>query len=311
MLCSRRETSITQLKTMPILNDIIELKESLEFSKKTKKLKFNVANPFQKIKLRFDHFDKVLHAQDFDICDPRECNGKRITGTESNDLIFGSMNDDFIYTFPKDDEFATMDLFFGKDLVLAGDGFDNISGDIGPDSLHGGNGDDIIVGWKGDDFLNGGKGHDNLNDGAGDDTLKGGIGDDILGGGKRALAEIDEFGLLLMTTDNDYVDGGRGNDIIKALDGNDILIGGAGVDSFSIYNESIEGVPGYHIIRDFERDEVVMFLPNARRQLMPRAIEGFGRGSSRVVNSNGESLLVLEGVMPDEIHLNNDQIIFA
>ena len=295
---------------MPILNDIIELKESLETSKRTK-LKFNIANPFQKPKLRFDQFDKVLHAKDFDNCDPRECNGKRITGTENHDLIFGSINNDYIYTFPKDDGFAIMDLFYGKDLVLAGEGFDNISGDKGPDSLHGGNGDDIIDGWKGNDFLNGGKGHDNLIDGAGDDTLKGGIGDDILGGGKRALAEIDEFGLTLMTTDNDYVDGGRGNDIIKALDGSDILIGGPGVDSFSIYNENIEGVPGCHVIRDLERDEVVMFLPNARRQFMPRAIENFGRGSSHVVNNNGESLLILEGVMPDQINLNGDQINFA
>ena len=72
---------------MPILTDIIELKEAIEDSKR-KKLKFRIRNPFKKIKLDFDKFDNVLYAKDFEECDPRQCDGKWITGSEKNDLIF-------------------------------------------------------------------------------------------------------------------------------------------------------------------------------------------------------------------------------
>ena len=305
----RRKTSTTSLKTMPILSDVFELKEFLEY-RKGKKCKFDIVDPLKRLKQKFGKFDNVLYAKNFDACSPGECNGKWITGSEMNDLIFDSTHNDNIYTFPKDEENATADLFHGNDLVLAGEGIDRITGDKGLDTIHGGAGDDIIQGWKGNDFLDGGKGHDNISDGSGDDTIKGGRGDDVLGDGKRALVDIVEDEEV-WSSDNDYVDGGRGDDFIKALDGNDVLVGGVGVDAFSIYNETIEGIPGCHIIRDFEVGEVVMFQPNARPQLMPRAIEGFGRGSSQVVNNNGESLLILEGVMPDEIILNGDQIDFA
>ena len=302
------KNSTTSLKTMPTLNDVFELKKSLEYSKRNK-LKFDIVDPIKRLRQKFDKFDNILYAKDFDDCKTAECDGKWITGTENNDLIFDGTKNDDIYTFPKDLENATWDLFHGNDLVIAGEGSDQITGDCGQDTVHGGNGNDSIYGWKGNDFLNGGKDDDNLNDGSGDDTLLGGRGDDTLGDGKRTLALIN--GADAWTSDNDYVDGGKGNDLIKAFDGNDILIGGIGVDAFSISNENIEGIPNCHIIRDFEIGEVVMFVPNAQEELMPRSIEVFGRASSKVINANGESLLVLEGVMPDEIHLNNDQINFA
>ena len=294
---------------MPILTDIIELKEAIEDSKR-KKLKFRIRNPFKKIKLDFDKFDNVLYAKDFEECDPRQCDGKWITGSEKNDLIFDSRNDDYIYTFPKDEELTSLDSFTGNDLVLAGKGNDQITGDKGADSLHGGDGDDGIIAWKGNDFLVGGKGHDNINGGAGDDTIEGGKGGDVLEGGFRQLAEPDENGDQSYLSDNDYVSGGKGDDILKALDGNDILIGGSGIDSFSIANETIEGSPGLHIIRDFERGENVSFISLDRQEQRELEIDSYGARSSQVINGNGDTLLILEKVDPNDIALNNAEISF-
>ncbi|MEM6489107.1 MAG: hypothetical protein AAF677_12720 [Pseudomonadota bacterium] len=73
-----------------------------------------------------------------------------ISGTDGNDLIFGS---------------------FKSDTINGGDGNDLIFGGWGKDVLDGGEGDDILLGGFGKDHLTGG---------LGDDILLGGFGNDVL-----------------------------------------------------------------------------------------------------------------------------------
>ncbi len=135
----------------------------------------------------------------------------------------------------------------GDDFVYSGFGIDNIDGGAGDDSLIGGRGTDILIGAAGDDSLIGGVGDDTLIGGVGDDTLIGGKGSDELFGGAG----------------DDTLKGGKGDDLIRGGAGNDIIIGGKGADTF----ELIGDLDGYFFdrIRDFdpnEGDKLVIELEN-------------------------------------------------
>jgi Ca2+-binding RTX toxin-like protein len=92
--------------------------------------------------------------------------------------------------------------------------------DDGNDVLIGGNGSDELYGGTGDDELDGGNGSDVLDGGTGDDELFGGNGKDELFGGAG----------------DDKLDGGNGKDELKGGAGNDILTGGTGDDTFVFAN---------------------------------------------------------------------------
>ena len=81
----------------------------------------------------------------------------RVSGTETNNFLFGTSGDDEI---------------FGRG------GNDNLFGQGGNDALFGGEGNDRLSGGAGDDTLDGGNGNDSLSGNAGADTLTGGSGDD-------------------------------------------------------------------------------------------------------------------------------------
>ena len=100
----------------------------------------------------------------------------------------------------------------GVQVIDAGNGADNVSGNDGNDRIFAGNGSDSVSGLGGNDELFGGNGWDELFGGDGNDLLSGGNGKDLLVGGA----------------------------------GNDLLIGGLGADTFVIATTG-----GTDVIADF------------------------------------------------------------
>ena len=101
-----------------------------------------------------------------------------------------------------------------KDLILASDAGNVISGRAGADCIIGGAGNDVINGGIGSDEIFGLDGSDWLVGGFGSDAINGGSGNDVIAGG---------FG-------NDVMDGESGNDTIRGQQGSDSVTGGAGDD---------------------------------------------------------------------------------
>jgi Ca2+-binding RTX toxin-like protein len=102
-----------------------------------------------------------------------------INGTESDDLIFGSPDNN------------TINANLGDDVVCGGGGNDIINGDAGNDTLIGGDGNDVINGGDGNDTIIGGAGNDTLNGGNGDDSLRGDGGADKFSGGAGTDVNVD------------------------------------------------------------------------------------------------------------------------
>ena len=108
----------------------------------------------------------------------------RIIGTDGNDFLFGTEEDDLIMGKGGDDELQAGG---GNDLLLGGEGNDNMNGGEGDDLLIGGEGNDIM-GWT-----------------TGDDTLLGGDGDDFLS--VWAIAGSDDV----------FISGGDGKDTLEVV----------------------------------------------------------------------------------------------
>jgi Ca2+-binding RTX toxin-like protein len=105
----------------------------------------------------------------------------------------------------------------GDDVIIGGDGDDNIAAGPGDDVVCGGPGDDSLDGDDGDDAIIGGTGDDGPSGGAGNDTLVGGSGDDDPEGGPG----------------HDFIVGGEGDDWIKSSDDDEVDKVSAG-DGFDI-----------------------------------------------------------------------------
>lgn len=123
------------------------------------------------------------------------CNGlvPTIIGTEGNDTIKGTYQDDVILALGGND---TITGASGADTICGGEGNDTIRGDSQADTIFGGPGNDEIWGNSDNDLIYGGDGNDQLYGDSQDDTIFGGAGNDKIYGG----------------ADNDILDGGDGND---------------------------------------------------------------------------------------------------
>ncbi|EIL97735.1 HlyJ hemolysin-like protein [Rhodanobacter sp. 115] len=114
-----------------------------------------------------------------------------------------------------------------KDVILGGDGSDQISA---------GGGDDFIFGLDDSDILRGGAGKDELHGGDGDDTLYAGSGADDADTSENRL-----FG----GWGNDTLYGSAGRDYLSAGGNTDTLRGGDGFDIYDIDNlDTIEDSDG-------------------------------------------------------------------
>ena len=102
------------------------------------------------------------------------CQGRPATcvGTEGDDLLWGTEDDEVIMALAGDDAIHGDE---GDDVICAGPG---------DDAVHGARGEDFIFGEEGNDLLFGAQGKDSLYGGDGDrDVLWGGPGLDYLDGG--------------------------------------------------------------------------------------------------------------------------------
>jgi len=95
----------------------------------------------------------------FHFISPTPILAAEITGSERDDVLYGTVNDD---------------------SILGKGGKDTLNGGGGNDVIHGGSDDDFIVGDLGNDNLDGNDGNDMVQGGAGADKISGGSGDDVL-----------------------------------------------------------------------------------------------------------------------------------
>ncbi len=168
---------------------------------------------------------------------PKE--GTGAPASSDNDVILGGQGDDQLFGMR------------GDDLIKGGAGDDRIWGNSGDDDLRGGAGDDEIYGGSGNDILRGGAGNDYLEGNSGDDDLRGGEGDDEIWGNSGNDVIRDGAG-------NDKVYGGSGDDIFIAGDGDDYYEGGSGFDTLD-YSASKVGIVAdlsKHTVTGFGNDEV-------------------------------------------------------
>ncbi|MBI4080864.1 MAG: hypothetical protein HY430_03795 [Candidatus Levybacteria bacterium] len=180
----------------------------------------DAGNDFQNLSVVFD----IRIGIAFDLpeaCEGMTFKGNPIFGTEGNDKIKGTNNNDLILGLEGNDE---LDGSNGDDCIIGGDGNDKLSGGngndiveggLGSDSAKGGNGNDLLSGGIGSDTLDGGNENDELYGGEGTDRMEGGNGKDKLFGGSGS----------------DSLDGGNGNDELTGEDGSDSANGRNGTDT--------------------------------------------------------------------------------
>ncbi len=179
-----------------------------------------------------------------------------IHGTEGNDKLEGTPENDIILGYGGDDRIEGMG---GNDCLIGGDGHDQLFGNEGNDilwggesgseviplvshyaatqlrdrdKLYGGDGDDEMYGGADKDRLDGGDGNDLGYGGDGDDKLYGGDGNDVLHGenGRDALKGDGGDDTLTGGAERDNIQGNDGDDELYGDDDDDKLYGGKGDD---------------------------------------------------------------------------------
>lgn len=141
----------------------------------------------------------------------------------------------------------------GDDDIRGDAGDDRISGQDGNDSLWGGDGNDRIWGGAGNDRLWGEAGNDQLWGGNNDDQLWGGDGNDTLlgGNGRDELHGGDGADRLSGQVGDDRIWGDAGDDLIWGGPGNDLIWGGDG-------NDTIRGGPGRDDLHGDAGDDLLL-----------------------------------------------------
>ncbi|MDW5318253.1 calcium-binding protein [Rhizobium sp. PL01] len=139
-----------------------------------------------------------------------------------------------------------LDTIQNFEVVIAGAGNDEITGDAHDNRLSGGDGDDVLKGGAGDDVVDGGDGDDRVvvalvANGDGDDSYKGGAGVDTYDAGATLSGVVidldtgEAHGVEIGCDDLDGFEaaiGGFGDDVLVASSEINVLIGGEGNDVF-------------------------------------------------------------------------------
>lgn len=166
-----------------------------------------------------------------------------ITGTTGNDSIL------IPELYPESTDYFEITARRGDDMIIGGDGGDEIGAGKGDDTVDGGAGDDTIRGGKGEDTIDGGSGDDRIIAGKHDDVVNGGLGEDYVAGN-----EGDD--ILKGGKGSDEIYGGRGNDMIYGVKGNNQLFGGAGDDMINTgrNGSTANGGSGEDLIRAYGKN---------------------------------------------------------
>jgi hypothetical protein len=175
------------------------------------------------------------------------------------------------------------------------------SGDNKNNLLIGGQGDDQLWGGEGNDRLIGKNGADRLYGERGDDTLQGGSGNDILEGGSGRNKLFGEGGRDRLTGGNsdDILTGGADDDILIGNGGKDRLTGGRGSDQFIFGAKSgTTKISTATVITDFKLKEDLISLTDLSAEDLG-LVQGQGKqaGDTLIQNkATGEYLLILKGM---------------
>jgi Ca2+-binding RTX toxin-like protein len=168
-----------------------------------------------------------------------------VVGLDGQDqvIIHGNAGDDtLIASGVRNVAQITLNGGDGNDLVIGGDGAENLFGDAGDDTLQAGVGRNVIDGGAGDDLLInadgtigvGGLGNDTIH-GATNDVIQAGDGDDLISAGLStqitAGAGEDTITAGIRTGNGASIDAGDGNDVFLGQTGNLLFNGGNGDDA--------------------------------------------------------------------------------
>lgn len=158
-----------------------------------------------------------------------------VSGTDSDDEIFGGRGPDLLYGMVGDDQ-----LYGGRgsDTIFGGDGNDTIFGGRGYDEIFGGEGNDSIIAGRGQDIIDGRAGNDQLYGGLGADTFV-----FVAGSGQDTIEDFEVGMDMLMLgagqeivsfteVDADMVEGVDGT-LVEFSDGSTVLLSSVvGITSF-------------------------------------------------------------------------------
>lgn len=182
-------------------------------------------------------FDLTVGATEISIpeaCGEINFDGQILLGGEGEDDLEGTDRNDLILGFEGDDELEGKD---GDDCLVGGPGEDKIKGKDGNDVIDGGSGDDQrLDGDRGDDLIFGGAGEDELEGDRGNDELHGGDNDDELDGGRGRDVLFGEGGDDEMDggSDDDFLDGGPGDDELDGGSDTDECVNGEDLDDCEV-----------------------------------------------------------------------------
>jgi Ca2+-binding RTX toxin-like protein len=154
----------------------------------------------------------------------------------------------------------------GLNDVIGSDLGNTLSGSTAADYISGLAGNDILTGLSGNDYLDGGIGDDNLNGGVGNDELLGGVGNDTLDGSG------DTVGL-------------------------DTCAGGAGDDTYSIYNSKTIIIEDVGAGIDTVWTSVSLTLAaNVENAYLVGAINGTGNDGNNIIMGYGAGNNIINGL---------------
>lgn len=179
-----------------------------------------------------------------------------IFAVEDNQVLFGTLMDDFIVALGGDnvvyaDEGTINVVLTGVDysnsetVLLA---FDRP--DAGDNTIFGGSGRDIVATGRGNDVIFAGEGDNQVFDFfGGDDTVYAGWGNDLiqLEAGNDLVFAGEGSNTIVMGTGNDTVYAGEGDDLVFAGEGDDLIFVGEGnnvIDLSGAGNDTVYGGSG-------------------------------------------------------------------
>ncbi len=152
-----------------------------------------------------------------------------IFGTENNDNITGTNDNDLIFGLEGNDKINGSN---GDDCIVGGSGNDKLNGSNGRDIVLGQEDNDVVDGSNGLDLSYGGPGNDKMVGTNGVDNIFAGDGDDIINASNGNDYVIAGPGNDTIDAGNgiDYVEGNEGNDTLNGRNHNDTLLGGPDID---------------------------------------------------------------------------------
>ncbi|WP_413167714.1 calcium-binding protein [Capilliphycus salinus ALCB114379] len=213
-----------------------------------------------------------------------------VTGSFSNDLIFGNQGEDFI-----------VGGFGGDDTIYGGQGKDFLGSGAGNGLVLGNLDNDWVIGSAGNNQLFGGQGSDFIaGEGGGNDTLSGDLGRDYIVGRNLPITDTDRK-LYLLQAEPNVLNINSADLIVNFLVGVDQLGLTGGLTPNNIALEEIQNVP---ITFSFDGNQAFEDLLNLLDPSLGSIFSGLNRPVSGTLireASTGTMIAVVENTTPEQL----------